>query len=284
LQYLALQIFTMKYYSCLLIAAAALCSCGDSINEPSEPVTAPQDSIIFKDAQGNVLTLADIESFTGKAEYEITDDIKVDPRAQLLHEEGRRLGGEGKYDESIAKLKEAMAVQPQWAYPPYDLAYTYSLKGDDASALKYYELTDSLRPNGFFTCKTALWSLRAERDGKFPAGTYMTFMMIEWSETEQEKIQIAKAIVDSLPAYAPAWMELAHLLDDNAERMTAIENGLSSDPDPETKGILLLNKAGVLKAQGHHAEAVTTLGNMIFDPETTGSNRQLAETTLKSYF
>jgi tetratricopeptide (TPR) repeat protein len=271
-----------KYILPISFVLSLLAACGDESTVESN--VAPSDSIIFKDANGNVLTLADLEDFSGKIEYEIPDDVVVNPEADRLHQEGRELGGQGKYPESVEKLKAAMALQPEWAYPPYDLAYTYSLMGDDANALKYYELTDSLRPHGFFTCKTALWSLRAERDGKFPHGAYMTFMQIEWSNSTKEKIEIAQMIVDTLPGYAPAWMELCHLLDDNLARLDAIEQGLAADPDPETKGIMLINKAAILKLQGHHDEGVTILGEIIFDPDATGSNKELAKTTLKTFY
>jgi tetratricopeptide (TPR) repeat protein len=253
-------------------------------NNETAKTTAPSDSIIFKDANGNVLSLADIQGFTGKIEYEIPDNIEVNPEASRLHQEGRQLGAEGKHAEAIEKLLAAMAIQPEWAYPPYDLAYTYSLMGDDVNALKYYELTDSLRPKGFFTCKTALWSLRAERDGKFPAGAYMTYMQIEWATSDKEKLQMTEILVDTLPLYAPAWMELSHLLDDNLARLDAIERGLAADPDPETKGMMLINKAAILKLQGHHDEGVKILGEVIFDPESTGSNVELAKTTLKTFY
>ncbi len=271
-----------NYFIPISFLLILLSGCGDHQNV--ETTVDPSDSIIFKDAQGNFLTLADLDSFSGTIAYEIPDDIEVNPEASRLHQEGRMLAGEGKYAESVEKLKAAMEIQPEWAYPPYDLAYTYSLMGDDASALKYYELTDSLRPHGFFTCKTALWSLRAERDGKFPHGAYMTFMQIEWSSNDKEKKAIAQMIVDTLPLYAPAWMELSHLLEDNLARLDAIERGLAADPDAETKGMMLINKAAILNLQGQHDEGVAILGEVIFDPETTGSNRELAKTTLKTFY
>lgn len=270
-----------KYLLPFSILLILFSGCG---NETTVAHVSPSDSILYKDAKGNVLTIDDLKDFSGTIEYEILDDVEVNPEANRLHQEGRELAGQGKYEESVEKLKAAMALQPEWAYPPYDLAYTYSLMGDDSSALKYYEITDSLRPQGFFTCKTALWSLRAERDGKFPAGMYMTFMEIEWVNDDREKMAIAQMIVDSFPAYAPAWMELSHLRDDYFSRMDAIEAGLAANPDPETKGIMLINKAAIYYAQGMQEEAVEILGEIIFDPEATGSNRELAKTTLKTFF
>ena len=58
--------------------------------------------------------------------------------AEQLHREARALGQAGKYDAAIEKLRAAIAAKPDWAYPYYDLAFTYFLKGDAELALTYY--------------------------------------------------------------------------------------------------------------------------------------------------
>jgi len=116
----------------------------------------------------------------------------IDPAAKALHIEARELGQYGKYDLCIDKLEKAIKIEPTWAYPIYDLAYTYLLKGDFDSALKFYKKTDDLEPQGFFTTKTALYSLEGEKSGKFPKGLYIAYMQIEWTHDINEKFEIAK--------------------------------------------------------------------------------------------
>ncbi|KAA2240935.1 hypothetical protein F0L74_24540 [Chitinophaga agrisoli] len=202
--------------------------------------------------------------------------------AKQLHDEARALGGSGKYDEAIKKLEEAMKMEPTWPYPVYDLAFTYLLKGDPAKALEYYQQTDRLEPKGFFTAKTAIYSLEGEKTGKFPAGLYMAYIQIEWTNDPAKKMEIAKAITEQAPAYAPAWKELATLTEDSTLRLAAINTGLSKDPDPDTKGMLLINKAIILNENGEKEVAKKMLGDIIFSNESTTGSVEFAKIALKS--
>ncbi len=241
-----------------------------------------QNDIVFKDNLGHSLSKSDIANTTGKINYEIMENQNIDPKAQELHQEARQLGQSGQYDQAIAKLDEATKIQPNWAYPFYDLAFTYLLKGDFDNALKFYKRTDELEPKGFFTAKTALYSLEGEKEGKFPKGLYTAYMQIEWTADKNKKLEIAQMITQKVPEFAPGWKELSSLLDDKSARLDAIEKGLSKNPDAETKGILLINKALVLNDEGKKEEAKQLLGNLIFSSDVTRSNEELAKFTLKT--
>jgi tetratricopeptide (TPR) repeat protein len=238
--------------------------------------------IIYKDKAGHTISESDLAHCTGQVNYEIMSKHPIQAAAKQLHDEARVFGQSGKYDEAIEKLETAIKMEPTWAYPVYDLAFTYLLKGDSAKALEYYLKTDQLEPQGFFTTKTAIYSLEGEKTGKFPPGLYIAYMQIEWTDDPEKKMQIAKIITEQVPAYAPAWKELANLTDDNTLRLEAINTGLSKNPDSETKGILLINKAIVLNDSGEKEEAKKILGDIIFSSETTRSNVELAKFTLKS--
>ena len=123
--------------------------------------------LIFKDDKGNQITLSDLEGVSGVFNWQIISNKSIPSLANQLHQEARQLGGQGKYELAIQKLMEAHSLAPDWPYPIYDLAYTYLLKKEDENALKYYELTDLKEPRGFFTAKTACWSLRKEKEGHF---------------------------------------------------------------------------------------------------------------------
>jgi hypothetical protein len=240
------------------------------------------DKIIFKDANGNQISMSDLKGVTGNYNWEIKDDIEIPDEANELHQEARQHGGKGEYDLGIEKLKKANKIAPKWAYPIYDLAYTYLLKQDFPNALKYYELTDKMKPKGFFTTKTAHWSLKKEKEGDFQEGLYLAFMQIEWMDTDEEKLQIAKAITDKFPKYAPAWKIISQKANDNKERLDAVENGLNSNPDEDTKGVLLINKALVKNIQEKQEEAKNILGKLIFDKDSTFGNIELAKYVLST--
>ena len=248
----------------------------------SKQSNSEQNDLVFKDSIGHSISKSEIENTTGQVNYEVMGNQNIDPKAQALHQEARQLGQTGKYDLSITKLEEAIKIQPTWAYPTYDLAYTYLLKGDFDNALKFYKKTDELEPKGFFTAKTAIYSLEGEKIGKFPKGLYTAYMQIEWTDDNKKKLEIANTITQKVPDFAPAWKELANLLDDKTSRLKAIEQGLSKNPDAETKGILLINKAVILDDNGKKEEAKTILGNLIFSSDVTTGNLELAKFTLKS--
>jgi tetratricopeptide (TPR) repeat protein len=248
----------------------------------SKQSNSEQNDLVFKDSIGHSISKSEIKNTTGQVNYEVMGNQNIDPKAQALHQEARQLGQTGKYDLSITKLEEAIKIQPTWAYPTYDLAYTYLLKGDFDNALKFYKKTDELEPKGFFTVKTAIYSLEGEKIGKFPKGLYTAYMQIEWTDDNKKKLEIANTITQKVPDFAPAWKELANLLDDKTSRLKAIEQGLSKNPDAETKGILLINKAVILDDNGKKEEAKTILGNLIFSSDVTTGNLELAKFTLKS--
>jgi hypothetical protein len=76
-------------------------------------------------------------------------------------------------------------------------------------------------------------------------------------------------MVTRLSQFAPAWKEFAFLLDDDNERLAAIEKGLGAQPDAETKGILQINKALVLNSKGDHNSAARLLGELALDSNST---------------
>ena len=238
--------------------------------------------IIFKDEKGNQISSSDLEGVTGNYNWEIKGNMEIPEEANKLHQEARQHGGKGEYDLSIEKLKKAHGIAPNWAYPIYDLAYTYLLKKDFSNALKYYEMTDKMEPKGFFTAKTAHWALKMEKEGKFQEGLYLAFMQIEWMDSDEEKLQISKAIVDKYPKYAPAWKIISQLAESNEERLDAVEKGLDSNPDEGTKGGLLISKAIVKNLQEKQEEAKQILGGLIFDDNSTMSNIELSKFVLST--
>ena len=241
------------------------------------------DKLIFKDEKGNEIYLSDLDGVTGEFNWAIMDNKKIPAKAQTLHQEARHHGGKGEYAQAIEKLLKAHELAPDWAYPVYDLAFTYLLQNDFQNALKYYEVTNSIEPRGFFTAKTAYWSLKKEQEGVFPQGLYLGYMQIEWSNSEEEKLKIAHAIVNKFPSYAPAWKEIASRSDDQEERLKAVENGLAADPDTETRGALLINKALIMDVKGETEEAKKILGELIFDENASPANVELAKFVMTTF-
>lgn len=78
----------------------------------------------------------------------------------------------------------------------------------------------------------------------------------------------------------PAWKDLAALLDDDADRLRAIEQGLAGRPDPQTLGLLLVDKALILANNGNRDEAISILGTLAVSPDSTLAAEHHAKATL----
>jgi tetratricopeptide (TPR) repeat protein len=238
------------------------------------------ERLVFQDAAGRVLTTRDLEAFTGPVDWEIKGARTVPTDAVRLHEEARSAGARGEYKRALVLLDAAHALAPGWPYPVYDAAFTYLLQGDSDTAERCYAEVDRMAPRGFFTCKTTLDSLRRERAGELPEGFCKGFAALESLDDLPRKKAILDGIVARFPGFAPAWKELAALLDDPGDRLRAIERGLQAEPDPETRGMLLLNKALVLNQRGEQGAAIAILGDLALDPASTLATETLAKATL----
>jgi tetratricopeptide (TPR) repeat protein len=238
------------------------------------------ERLVFQDAAGRVLTTRDLEEFTGQVDWQINGGHTVPTDAVRRHEEARAAGARGEYERALVLLDAAHALAPGWPYPVYDAAFTYLLQGDTDTAERCYAQVDRLAPRGFFTCKTTLDCLRRERAGQFPGGFCKAFTTLESLGDLPAKKAILEGIVARFPGFAPAWKELAALLDDPGDRLRAIESGLGAEPDPETKGMLLLNRALALDQRGERGAAIAILGDLALDPASTLATETLAKATL----
>jgi tetratricopeptide (TPR) repeat protein len=238
------------------------------------------DRLVFQDAAGRVLTTRDLEEFSGQVDWQINGGHTVPTDAVRRHEEARAAGARGDYDRALVLLDAAHALAPGWPYPVYDAAFTYLLQGDTDTAERCYAQVDRLAPRGFFTCKTTLDCLRRERAGDLPRGFCRAFTTLESLGDLSRRKAVLEGIVARFPRFAPAWKELAALLDDPGERLRAIESGLAAQPDPETRGMLLLNKALAVNQRGERGAAIAILGDLALDPASTLATETLAKATL----
>jgi tetratricopeptide (TPR) repeat protein len=244
--------------------------------EPSQGekiVLAQLDNkIVFRDEHGRELSLSDLDEATGNVEWELVGAGYVPDEAQELHQLGRAAGANGDFRKALPLLEQAHRVAPDWPFPVYDTAFTYLLMGEFDKALQFYERTDELSPRGFFTVKTAAHTLRRETAGDLPTGTYLSYLQLEWIDGPGEKCRAVSKLVEAVPDFAAAWKEYASTCcekNDDDCRLDAIEKGLAADPDEETKGFLIINKAIVLHGRGKKDRAVEILGRLALDLQAT---------------
>jgi hypothetical protein len=266
----------MRLISTILACFGWLGGCNYKQRSAQENTAA----IIFRSADGRTLTMEDLRSFTGTVQWEVIGKKDVPPEAESLHAQARRAGGAGDYSTALALLTRASDLAPKWPYPVYDMAYTYLLNKEGDNARKYYRKTLELAPRGFFTAITALHTLERERRSDLPVGTYLAYLSLEWVNDPRTKSELLHEMVTRVPRFAPAWKDLSETFNTDSERLAAIENGLVADPDSETRGMLLINKALVMDHTGHHSGAVKLLGELALDPKSTLGTEQWAKATL----
>ncbi len=252
-----------------VIAMIALTGCGKRDDAP----------VVYTQQDGK--KTGAITELDGKVSYQVMGEDNVAPQAQALHQRARVKGQSGDYDGAIALLGEAIVAQPNWPYPHYDMAFTYLLKGDSANALSKYQDVARLAPKGFFTTKTAVWCLEKEKQGTFPAGTYLAYVSLEWTDPNQ-KAQLVNELATRLPTFTPIWKEKALLADDYAERLRLLDHALSMDADDETYGFLILNKAVTLQQTGQPSAAKALLTILMEGNRTTHSSQNLAREIMKT--
>ncbi|MFD2565787.1 tetratricopeptide repeat protein [Pseudotenacibaculum haliotis] len=252
-------------------------------NEPKQPVQEQKPPTLkFTDKNGNEITTEELAQATGRYQYEMIGVNNASEEAMVLHNEARQFGQAGEYDLAIEKLFLAHERSPKWPYPLYDLAFTYMLKDDYDNALKYYQMTDVLAPNGFFTSKIAVFTLKKEQEGVFEKGLYRNYITLEWVQDPEQKAEFLDVLVTKFPNYAPYWKDYANTLD-GEERINALEKGLQLDCDVETEGSLKINKALAIDYIQKDTEgAINILLEVIFDKSSTFGNVELAKFVLKN--
>jgi tetratricopeptide (TPR) repeat protein len=195
-----------------------------------------------------------------------------------LHQQGREAGSAGDPVRAIELFNRARELEPGWAYPPYDMAFTYLLHDYVEEAERWYAVVDALEPRGFFTSKTSLDTVRRERAGELPKGFARAFAMLDWATPDQQRSAL-RQIVERHPGFAPAWMKLASLADDDDARLEMLDRGLGARPDDETYGVLVSNKAMLLERRGQRDEARRMLRALLADPRCTAGT----EATTKAF-
>jgi hypothetical protein len=149
------------------------------------------------------------------------------------------------------------------------------------SARTFYKKTLDLSPRGFYTAISALDTLTREHNGELPTGTFLMYVSLEWINDPGKKAEAARKLSDSVPDFAPAWLEVANCCEKATERIAAIEKGLSVVTDADTKGLLLINKAMFLEGNGEHDTACKMLKELAFDSSSTFSTEHMAKAMLE---
>ena len=277
----------MRLPCALYLVHILLVSCADrasSGTQQSSNVNGNEVShrIVFRDENGRELTFDDLRNVTGKVNYEVIGRGQVPQQAHELHQRARKAGQAGNYQRALSLLDSASSLAPDWPYPIYDAAFTHLLMKNFDKALEDYRAVDRLAPRGFFTAKTAIDVLQKEAEGKFPRGLYLDYLRLEWINDEATKSEAIKKLVAAHPKFAPAWKEYALLCEDAEKKMEAIDKGLEAEPDPETRGLLLINKALALHSQGKRDVAIRMLGELCLSQDSTLGTQQIAKVSLAS--
>lgn len=188
--------------------------------------------------------------------------------AQTLHQQGRQAGEQGDYALALQFFQKAHESDPNWSYPLYDMAFTYLLQSEFDKAYAHYKKVDELSPKGFFTVKTALWTLEREQNGEYAKGLYTTYIKLEWIP-ENQRLSILQQILEHYPSFTPAYKAMINLYNDPDKRLELINKGLAQDADDETYCSLLVHKALVFKYGNQPEEAQRLLDELLDSPRCT---------------
>ena len=247
-------------------------------SKPTDKSTKPTPTVVFKDEQGRKLQANSLPKDGTKIQWTVEGLDDVPPAAKQLHDQARRIGAAGQYDRALELLAEASKLAPEWPYPWYDAAFTTLLTGDTKGALELFRKTLKLSPRGFFSATTAEHYLSREVQGTLPTGTYQRFLDLEFQNEDKRRTGTRK-LTEEVPDFSPAWKDYANLSEGTA-RDAAIERGLACNPDVETRGFLLINKAFGLDGGGKSKEAKRILDELASDNTGSLGVQQMASKAL----
>ena len=136
--------------------------------------------------------------------------------------------------------------------------------------------------NGFYSAKTALWTLQKEQIGEYSKGLYLFYVQLEWME-ETERMDKLRSILAKYPDYTPAIKSLQSLIKDPESRLELIERGLGMESDDETYGTLMVNKALLMTFYDKMAEAKQLLENFLQSDRKTLMSNKIAESIFEQW-
>jgi len=235
-----------------------------TLSEKDLPAIEPR--IGFVDSVGHELTTDEVVRANGRVAWTIEDEDGVPAAAVAQVRAGMDAGSSGDFKRAIEHFREAHRLVPRWTQPVYQGAWTALLLGDAALAETLYAWTDRMVPRGYWTAKTAVDCLRRERAKEFPAGTYIHYVSLESESDNDRRRGALEELVKRSPGFAPAWKDLSVLRAAPEDRLEAVERGLLSRPDRETRGFLLIQKAQLLEDRGKRDAAAALLRSLL-DPE-----------------
>jgi tetratricopeptide (TPR) repeat protein len=249
-----------------------LCGCAHAMEAPG---------VIYRDASGRALTRADLPTRGAPASKNIAWwDGTVPPEAEGLLGRAREAEADGDFEAALDLIAQAREAAPDWPAPTYAAAYLSVRMGDNAKAEEHFRAVLQKAPRGFEWTDTALDSLRREREGVIPEGSYRRFMLLVSRNNVAQKNDSLMALLEESPAFPAVWAELALARNRMLMTLDRIEIGLSYNPDRDTKAILLINKALVPAAERRQGEAIQILGDIILDPSSTVWAEALAKDAL----
>ena len=256
-----------------LVILLGACAQAKPVGEDDWCVKLKEFNVEFYGEDGRRLRVEDLAEYTGSVSYQSFGRYKPNPEAERHFNQGRTLALKGEYSLAREAYKKAATLDPCWPYPVHEMAFACLVLGEPRKSLRYYKEVDRLAPEGFFTVKTAIDTLSREARGSLYPGAYLDYLSLEWMTDSSEKKELLLEMLSISREFPAAWKAYSRFLEDGHQRLEAIETGLSFDPDPGTRGTLLVCKADALNRLGDEAGCRAILQMVANDPSTVSSSR-----------
>jgi tetratricopeptide (TPR) repeat protein len=182
--------------------------------------------------------------------------ITLRPATQLT-QEGERLGSEGKYEEALARFRDAARADPFDPNCRYQEGFSLMHLSRYAEAAESYRTTEELAP-GWFHCRADLWLAEQLTLGAIDHPVFLATTTLEDApQSPGEKVALADSILARCPNFAPAHLErgknLARL-NRPKDAMKAYRAGLACVADPDVKTRLLLQLGILVEERNERAD------------------------------
>lgn len=170
----------------------------------------------------------------------------------------------------------------------YQMAHFYLVNKSYKRALFYFSKIDKLYEGGFRDTKVWLNLITKLKKGQIKHSDLLKYIHILYGESDINMTCFASSdIIRSSPLISPAWEKVCNckIAEKNTDSILFfVENGKKSEPDKETLGLLQIIESKYFIEIGYPKQAISCLGNIILDTNTTDKNRLMAKFYLRKLF
>jgi tetratricopeptide (TPR) repeat protein len=192
----------------------------------------------------------------------------IKQRARAAFDRGQKWEERGDFTKAIRAYGEAIAIEPDWGVPHQAMGILYIEMGRyDEAAAAYRKVKLTAIP-GDGSIDDMLGVIERIQIGSLDQAAFRYFVMSRDLPDEQldEKMALCKKALGINPAYAAPYAILGRVLLAKGrinQSRAVLERGLTCNPSPFTRALLLFNLGNTFLASGRRDKALAIFRQVV---------------------